>query len=71
MDSVLVEKDGDEIGICRAQFVNRRVRVRKIGSLGVYDQPEWTGYDRGAVGKVGMAKRATGQDDGAMVARER
>ena len=55
---------------CRAQFVNRSVRVSKIGSLGPHDQPEWIGDDFGAIGKFGMAKGATGYDDGAMVVRE-
>jgi hypothetical protein len=44
----------------RAQFVNRGVRVSEIGSLGAYDEPDWTGDDLGAVGNLGMAKDATG-----------
>ena len=51
---------GQPIGMRRAQFVNRSVRVSKIGSLGAYDEPERTGYDLGAVGKLGMIKGASG-----------
>ena len=54
----------------RAQFVNRGVRVSEFGSLGAYDGPEWTGDDLGAVGNLGMAKHATGQNDSPTVSRE-
>jgi hypothetical protein len=54
--SIWLEERSDEIGMRRAQFVNRIVRVSKIGSLGAYDEPEGIGHDLGAVGKLGVAK---------------
>ena len=44
----------------RAQFVNRCIRVSEIASFGAYDQPEWTRDDLAVIGKLGMAKDATG-----------